>query len=216
MNFFVDACSGNPNLAIRVHPLLLSLAETINASEANPDISAISENDERVLKSKYYTLPSKLPLLEIHFPGQNGPSLLSNQNSQALTLVAGCRECTTAASQGNLEEEGNAMQYNSAATSHALKDNLAHMGSAPLSTPSRAKKRRRASSGGLQGNLPNIRGPKVAGVIRRTKGKQAQKASSQDANPSSPLEQKFYTSSQESRDLEAELCMFTGVSAQFC
>ena len=86
MNFFVNASSGNPNLTIRVHLLLLSLTETINASEENPDISAILENDKRVLESRYYTLPSKLPPLEIHFPGQNGPSLLSNQNSHTQTL----------------------------------------------------------------------------------------------------------------------------------
>ena len=86
MNFFVNASSGNPNLTIRVHLLLLSLTETINASEENPDISAILENDKRVLESRYYTLPSKLPPLEIHFPGQNGLSLLSNQNSHTQTL----------------------------------------------------------------------------------------------------------------------------------
>jgi hypothetical protein len=218
MNFYANARSRNSNLTIRVHPLLLSLAETINASETNPDISTISENDERTLRSNFYTAPSILPPLEIHFSGQNGPSPLYNQNGHALTSVAGCRECTAPAPQDNSGGEGNANQGNSAAISHALEDNLAHMGSAPLTTLNRGKKRRRASSGSVQGNLPNIRGPKVAGVVRRAKGKvgkHARKAGSQDANPS-PSEEKSDKSSREGRDSEAELRMFTGVSAQFC
>jgi len=47
MNFYANTRKANPNLTIRVHPLLLSLAKTINASDANPDIRTISENDER-------------------------------------------------------------------------------------------------------------------------------------------------------------------------
>jgi hypothetical protein len=183
MNLYFDARKRNPSLTIHVHPLLLSLAETINASETNPDISTISENDERVLGSKFYTSPTELPPLEIHISGQTGPSLLSNQNGHILTSVAGCRECMPSAPQDNSGGEGNVTQGNSAATLHALEDNLAHTGSTSLSTLNRGKKRRRASSGG-QGSLPNTRGPKVAGVIRKAKGKQAQKAGSRDVFPS--------------------------------
>jgi len=90
MNFYANTHKANPNLTIRIHPLLLSLAETINASDANPDIRTISENDERALRSDLYIPPSAFPLLEIHFSGQNGPSLLSNQNGYFLTSVACC------------------------------------------------------------------------------------------------------------------------------
>ena len=48
--------------------------------ETNPDISTISENDERALRSNYYTPPDTLLPLEIHLLGQNGMSLLFNQN----------------------------------------------------------------------------------------------------------------------------------------
>jgi len=78
MNFYVHARDRNPNLTIRVHPLLLSLTETIDASETNPDISTISENDERVSRSEFYTSPNALPPLEIHFSGQNGSSPLQS------------------------------------------------------------------------------------------------------------------------------------------
>ena len=74
MNFFHDSCKRNPSLTIRVHPLLLSLTETFEASGTDPDLTAVSENDERVLGSKYYTSPGALPPLEMHFSGQNGPS----------------------------------------------------------------------------------------------------------------------------------------------
>ncbi len=93
MNFYANTCKANPNLTIHIHPLLLSLAETINALDANPDIRTISENDERALRSDLYILPNAFPSLEIHFSGQNGPSLLSNQNGYFLTLVACCQEC---------------------------------------------------------------------------------------------------------------------------
>jgi hypothetical protein len=76
--FHAGAHGKSSDPAIRVHPLLLSLSEAIKASETNPDISSISENDERVLRSNIYTLPSALPPLEIHFSGQNGSPLLSN------------------------------------------------------------------------------------------------------------------------------------------
>lgn len=68
-------------MAIRIHPLLLSLKKTIDASETDPDISAISENDERALSSDMYTSPSEFPPLEMHLYGTNGPFLLSYQNA---------------------------------------------------------------------------------------------------------------------------------------
>jgi hypothetical protein len=90
MNFFVDTGDRNPNIAIHVHLLLLSLVAMIEASENNPDISSVSETDKRALNSPYYNLPSILLPLEIHFLGKNGLSLLPNQNDYTLTLVANC------------------------------------------------------------------------------------------------------------------------------
>ena len=81
MDFFVDSSHRNPNIAIRVHPLLLSLATTMEASEDDPDISSLSETDKRVLNSPYYNSPSTLLPLEIHFSGKNGPSLLPNKKT---------------------------------------------------------------------------------------------------------------------------------------
>ena len=81
MDFFINSSCRNPNIAIHVHPLLLSLAVTMEASEDNPDISSLSETDKMVLNSPYYNLPSALPLLEIHFSGKNGPSLLPNKKT---------------------------------------------------------------------------------------------------------------------------------------
>jgi hypothetical protein len=81
MKFFISARNGNPGQNIRVHPLLLSLTETINASETNPDIRAISEDDERALKSDFYTPHSVFPPLETHFSVQNCQSLPSNQTA---------------------------------------------------------------------------------------------------------------------------------------
>jgi hypothetical protein len=206
MNFFNEARKKKPNLSVRVHPLLLSLSETINASEINPDISAISENDERALRSKYYASPDSLPPLEIHLSSQNGPSLLSNQNGHVLTSVAGCRACVASARQADLEE-GNVAQGNFAAALHGLENNLEHIGYVSQSARDKGKRRRRASSGGVQGNLPNARGPKAAGIIRKPKGIQAQKAGSLDANPSRP-EETPDKPSEEGEVREAGPCMF--------
>ena len=106
--------------------------------------------------------------------------------------------------------EGNATQDSSAATPHAPEDNLEDIGGTSLRAHSKGKKHQRASSGGTQGNLSNSCGPKVAGVIRRPKEKQAQKAGSRDDNPSSPEEKLF----QEGRDRETEPRMFTRVPVQ--
>ena len=207
MNFFYDTTCRNPNIAVRVHPLLLSLAETKHASPNDPDISSISETDPRISTSEFFTLPSALPPLEIHFSGKNGPSLLSIQNGYALTSVANCRECMTSAPQYH------ATQGDSAAMSHAPEDNLSQRDSASLNMRKKPRKRRRVSLGSVKGNLPNTRRPHGAGITRRAKGKQAQRVGSSDANPSSPEEQSE-KSSQESRDREAEPCMFTTVPVQ--
>jgi hypothetical protein len=107
MKFYIGACKTNTNPIIHVHPLLLSLTETIDASDTNSDISFVSENDERVLESNFYVSPSTLPLLEIHFSGQNSLSLLFNQNGYALISVASCQDYIASALQDNLRE-GNA------------------------------------------------------------------------------------------------------------
>lgn len=88
-----------------------------------------------------------------------------------------------------------------------------HISSASLSPCNKWKKRRRASSGGVQGNISNTRGPKVAGVIPRAKRKWVQKAGLWDANPSPP-EDKSDKSIQEGSDREAEPRMFIGVPVQ--
>src|SRR5712691_4023186 len=207
MDFF--QANINPNSTIRFHLLLVSLSEAVHASASSSDISSVSENDERALRSNFYTSPNEMPPLEIHSLDQNGLSLLFNINGYALMSVAGCIECIGLASQHN-SGEGNATQDSSAATPHALEDNLEDIGGTSLKAHSKGKKRRRASSGGTQGNLSNSRGPKVAGVIRRPKKKQVQKAGSRDDNPSFP-EEKL---SQEGRDRETVPRMFTRVSVQ--
>jgi len=212
MNFYHEAHKRSPDIAIRVHPLLLSLTSTIDACEENPDISTISEDDERVLRNQYYTSPSALPPLEIHFSGKNGLCLFSNRNGYALTSIDGCRECMESAPQDNSGGEGDTAQGGSAATFHALEDNTAHIGSASPSMHNKGKKRRRAFSGGV-GNLSSTRSPKVPAVIRRAKGKWAQKAGSCDANPTSP-EETSDTSPQEGRDREVEPRTFTGARVQ--
>jgi hypothetical protein len=216
MNFYVEAHSRNSNSTIRVHPLLLSLTETIDASETNPDISTISENDERALGNRFYTSPSGLPPLEMHFSGQCGPSLPSNQNGYPLTSVAGCQECMASASQYNLRGEENAAQGNLAATFYTPEDNLAHMGGASLSSRNKGKRRPRTSSGGAQGSLPRAHGPKAAGAMHRAKGKPAEnlaeKAGSWDTDTdSSSPEANPDKSPQEGRDWDADPRMFIGV-----
>ena len=172
MNFYANIYKRYPELTICIHPLLLSLAEAISSSERHLDIGSISENDERVLRSNLYTLPSTLPSLEIHFLGQNHLSLLSNQIGHGLISVVGCQECMPPSLQDNSGGEGNATQRNLAATPHALKDNSAHIGSSPLSICKSGKKHQHASLGARQVNPPNTCGPMAARVIRRAKGLQ--------------------------------------------
>ena len=186
MRFYRAAFKENPNTPIRLHPLLLSLSRAINASETNPDISAISENDKRVkvLGNSLYISPSALPPLEMHVWGQNSTALLSNQNGYALILLAGCRECMSSAPQDSPGGEDHAASSTAPPISHGMEDNLEYMG-ATTSTRNKGKKRRRASSGSVRGNLLSTRGPKAAGLIRGTKERCAQKAGSRNANASS-------------------------------
>jgi hypothetical protein len=213
MNFYKNAISISPDVAIRAHPLILSLTEAFNASEANPNISTVSENDERVLRSKFYISPIAFPPLEMHFLGQIGPYILLIEPpikiaifSLSLIPVAGCQECMSG---------GIASQGNSAAMNPTSKSNLTNIGRVSLSPRNKGtqKKRRRASSGGSLGNLPNARGPKTAGVIRRPKENLARKAGSPDASSSSS-EGWSDRSSQESRNQDTEPRMFSGVIAQ--
>src|SRR4029077_17178705 len=75
---------------------------------------------------------------------------------------------------------------------------------------SKGKRRLRAFSAGVQGNLSHTRSPKVAALGRtaKAKGKRAQKAGSSDANPSFPGHT-LNISSQEGCDRDVEPCMFT-------
>jgi hypothetical protein len=207
MNFFSNTICRNPNITVCIHPLLLSLTETKQASPNNPDISSISETDKRISTSPFYTSPSALLPLENHFSGKNGPPLLSNHTGYVLTSVANCRECMISALQGH------AAQGNSAATFHAPEDNLVHRGSASLNMHKKLRKHHCVSLGSVKGNLPNTCRPNVAGITCRAKGKQAQRVGSLDADPSSTEEQPE-KSSQESRDWEAEPCMLTRVPVQ--
>lgn len=99
----------------------------------------------------------------------------------------------------------------SAALLHAQEDNSAP-GSASTSARKAGKKHRRTSSGSVQGNPPNARGPTAARVVRKAKGLRPQKAGSWDANAFS--QEKSQNSSDEIRDWEAESRMFTNASAQ--
>jgi hypothetical protein len=212
LNFYNNATTINPDVAIRAHPILLSLTEAFDASEANPDISTVSENDERVLRSNFYTSPIAFPPLEMHFSGQFCPYIHPIEPpikiaifSLSLIPVAGCPECMSC---------GIASQGNSAATNPTSESNSTNIGRVSPSPHKKGtqKKRRRASSGGSLGNLPNARGPKVAGVIRRPKEYLAQKAGSLDANTSSP-EEWSDISSKERRNQDTEPRMFSGVIA---
>jgi len=166
-----------------------------------------------VLESDRYTLPSKLPPLEIHHPGQNSSSLIPDHKRYFLMLVAGCRECMGPAIQENSMGQVNAAQGDSAATRHIPEDNLAHTESTSPSTHSKGKKRRHASSGAAQGNLSYPHGRKAARMLHRAKGKLAQAAGSRGDEPISS-EETSNKSSQEGIDWGAEPCRFTGIHDQ--
>jgi hypothetical protein len=109
--------------------------------------------------------------------------------------------------QADLAVEDNTTRDNSAAAFHALEINLLHIGNDSNESPRTCKKvnkRRRASSGGVQGNLSNARGPKAARAICKAKGKQ--KADLRDADPSPPEEK-----SDKGGAWEADPCMFAGI-----
>ena len=205
MRFYRAAYKENPNTPIRLHPLLLSLSRAINASETNPDISTISENDKRVevLGNNLYISPSALPPLEMHVSGKNSTALLSNQNGYALILLAGCRECMSSAPQDSSAGEDYAAPSTAPPISPGMEDNSGHMG-ATASTRNKGKKRRRASSGSVRGNLLSTRGPKAAALIRATKGRSAQKAGSRNVNTSS--EEGASKKSSQGRDRGVEPC----------
>ena len=97
-----------------------------------------------------------------------------------------------------------------AALLHAQEDNSV-LGSASTSKRKAGKKHRRASSGSVQGNHPNARGPTVARVVRKAKGLHPRKEGSWDANAST--QEKSQSSSDEIRDWEADSRMFTDASA---
>jgi len=182
-------------------------------SKTNPDIRAILENDKRVLTSDFYTSPSALPPLEIHFLAENGLFLLSNQHDYVLTSVAGYGECMKSAPQDNSGREDTTTQGKLDATVHALESNIAHTGSISPRVCKKGKKCQRTLLGGVQGNRSDMRSPNVATLIRRAKEKQAQQAGSSDANYSSP-EEVSDQSPQEGRDREVEPCMFPCGSVQ--
>ncbi|KAF8266112.1 hypothetical protein EI94DRAFT_1701998 [Lactarius quietus] len=92
MMYFTDAIHRS-RIHPRMHPLFLSLTEVISESGNAPDISSVSENDPRALRSNYYTAPSDLPLLDIHFNGQNVCNL-ENVLSQCKELSVEATDAT--------------------------------------------------------------------------------------------------------------------------
>ena len=207
-NIYANAYQKNSNTPIRIHPLLLSLRETISASETNPDISAISENDERVRGNDLYISPGAFPPLEIHFSGGNGASLFSSLNNSPLISVAGCQQCTPSVPQDISGEDVYTAQGDPAA---ALQNNVF------MSTRGSGKKRRRASSGGVQGSPSNTRSLKAAALKCRVKkkGKRAQDTPSWGTIHSS-TEEISDTFSQEGRDRKMEIGTFTRGCSMLC
>jgi hypothetical protein len=127
----------------RIHPLLLSLTEVVEEAEMSPKLSSISEDDPRLPRSNMYVPPGNFPPLEMHVSGQNGASPLLDPSDSTFTSAAGCQECMSLDPQ----------------------DNLVGVGDSRIAAHG-AKKRRRASSGGVQDSLR---------TKRRAKGNQAQK-----------------------------------------
>ena len=156
MKFFfnVNARSDTPP---RVHPLLLSLAAVYDKSNDSPNISSVSEDDPRVLSNKYYTSPSDLPPLDIHFPGQNGATLLGDAHGSPLTLTsaASCQECMASQPQDNSVGVGNMAMTTSSAASipepvvSEAQEISAEVANEPITNPRKGKRRRRASSGAV-------------------------------------------------------------------
>jgi hypothetical protein len=121
----------------------LSLTEVVEEAEMSPKLSSISEDDPRLPRCKLYVPPGDFPPLEIHVSGQNCASPLIDLGDSTFTSAAGCRKCMFSDPQ----------------------EDLVGVGDSTISARG-AKKRRRASSGGVQDNLR---------TKRRAKGNQAQK-----------------------------------------
>ena len=79
MNYFANI-SREHHPCPRVHPLLISLAEAINESHTAPNISSVSENDPRALRSNYYTSPDELPSLDMPFDDETGAAHSATYN----------------------------------------------------------------------------------------------------------------------------------------
>jgi hypothetical protein len=73
MNYFASVQNRLP--VPRIHPLLLSLSETLDKSNVLLNISSISECDPRILGLSRYTPSSEFPSLDIHISDNNGVHL---------------------------------------------------------------------------------------------------------------------------------------------
>lgn len=127
-----------------------------NEDEMSPDISSVSEDDPRALRSNYYTSPGDLPPLDIHFSGKNGTATPSDNRSSSLMSAASCQVCVASELQGNSVSVGDStVAMPSAASSPELvtsqpQDDSEEVSDATITIPSQGKKRRRASSDGLR------------------------------------------------------------------
>ena len=68
MNYFHAVSRGCPRVP-HVHPPFLSIAAAYNESSENPNISSVSEDNPRALRSNYYTSPNDVPPLDMNFKG---------------------------------------------------------------------------------------------------------------------------------------------------
>lgn len=157
MNYFVRASEGSRDCP-RVHPLLLSLTAAFAKSDNSPDIGSVADNDPRTLRDGYYTSPSDLPPLNIHFPGQNGAAYLLTCADLRFLLssIALCEECMFTQPQvnaGAVEEKPNSSIPVAEAelVPPGLVENLAGTSDSAIGVRTKGKKRRRASSGGVNG-----------------------------------------------------------------
>jgi hypothetical protein len=84
MNHYAATVLGGRPPFPRFHPLLLSLSEAFNKSGTAPDISSVSEDDPRAVRSNYYTPPNDLPPLDIPFDDKNDGALQSAAHDSSL------------------------------------------------------------------------------------------------------------------------------------
>jgi hypothetical protein len=153
MHYFVTARNGSTN-HLRVHPLFLSLTAAFAKCEKSPDFGSVSENDPRTLSNDYYTSPSDLPPLNIHFPGQNGTAYLSDMCSSLFSSVALCRECMVSQPQVNagareVEPNTSLPATNAEHMTPELVDNTAGASDSMIEVHTKGKKRQCASSGNV-------------------------------------------------------------------